>query len=583
MQSGEIIGGRYQIIAPLGEGGMANVYRAFDIILGREVALKIMRLDLSDDPIVQRRFENEIRASTELVNPHITQVYDYGDENGTQYLVTEYVAGTDLKRYELANYPLALTKVVNIMSQILEGVQAAHDEKIIHRDLKPQNILMALDGTAKITDFGIARAQSSYGMTQTNTAIGSVHYMAPEQVRGDRATPQSDIYSLGIMLFEMLTGHVPYDGETSVAVAVKHTTEKMPSVRGRDPRIPQALENVVMKATAKNPLDRYSSADEMRADLATALAPERLTEAKWVAPHELEDDEKTKVLPIKHANQVDHGMQKQMTTTVATQAKQSAVKGNQEVPPAQVKQKHDLRKKRFRRFGLGILITLLALLVGFVVYGALQPNKITVPDLRNESLTSVKAELKEDHLTLGQVKRVYSDDVKTGHVISSSPKAGKVVKQAAKIDLVISKGSKKVRFGDYTNENYDTVSEQLRTKGYSVTTRRQASGNVPAGYIIDQNIDPNKLVVPAKTAVIFTISTGPAYRVPNITKSSSSQQSSSVKASEDQSSTSSEKANQDKNEDGAVTDSSKPTDSQAESTNPTSPSEDSDKSNPQGH
>lgn len=560
MQSGEIVGGRYQIIAPLGEGGMANVYRAYDMILGREVALKIMRLDLRDDPIVQRRFENEIRASTELVNPHITQVYDYGDEDGTQYLVTEYVAGTDLKRYELANYPLPLTKVVTIMSQILEGVQAAHDEKIIHRDLKPQNILMALDGTAKITDFGIARAQSSYGMTQTNTAIGSVHYMAPEQVRGDRATPQSDIYSLGIMLFEMLTGHVPYDGETSVAVAVKHTTEKMPSVRERDPRIPQALENVVMKATAKNPLDRYASADEMRADLATSLSPERLTEAKWVAPHDVSDDEKTKVLPIKHLRQADQGVQKQMTTTVATQAQQSSTKPEPETTATSPQMKHNRRKKRYRRWAIGLLAAVLALMVGLLVYGALQPNQITVPDIRNESLTSVKAELKEDHLTLGQVKREYSDDVKSGHVISSSPAAGKVVKQNAKINLVVSKGSKKVRFGDYTNENYDTVSEQLRAKGYSVTTERQASGNVPAGYIIDQNIRPNKLVVPSKTAVVFIVSTGPAYRLPSTTNQSSVQESSSVESSHTES-TNSDKPDQ-QSRDNTATDPSKTQDHQ---------------------
>lgn len=251
MRINQLIGERYRIVEPLGEGGMANVYRAHDIILDRDVSLKLMRLDMRDDEDVRRRFNNEIAATSAILHPNIIQVYDYGEEGGSQYLVTEFVAGMDLKRYIAENWPIPVSRIVDIMQDILAGIAVAHQAGIIHRDLKPQNILISNEGEAKISDFGIARAQTSFGMTQTNTAIGSVHYMAPEQVRGEAASNRSDIYSLGIMLYEMITGHVPFDGETAVAIAVKHAQNPMPSVRDVDPRIPQPLENVIFKATAK--------------------------------------------------------------------------------------------------------------------------------------------------------------------------------------------------------------------------------------------------------------------------------------------------------------------------------------------
>lgn len=526
MQADQVIGGRYRIVAPIGEGGMANVYKVQDIILDRIVALKIMRLDMRDDPIVQKRFENEIRASTELVHPNITQVYDYGDEDGNQYLVTEYISGPDLKHYEKDNFPLPLTKVVNILTQVLSGIQEAHNHDIIHRDLKPQNILMTDDGTAKITDFGIARAQSSYGMTQTNTAIGSVHYMAPEQVRGEVATPQSDLYSLGIMLYELLAGKVPYDGETSVAVAVKHTTEPMPMVRDSDPRVPQALENVILKATAKNPSERYLSADDMREDLATVLSPDRMNEARWESPSAGENETATKVIST-----VDNALQEpanQKTATMMTAANSSAQRGSKakEKLPAEAPKNKSKKKRGKKRWLVVLSLLVVAIITGIVVYGQ-APTQATVPDINGSTLDEAKKELEDAHLKLGEVTRKNSDAVKSGKIMSVKPHVGEQVNRDSKVDLVVSSGARKIRFGDYRNEAFDSVSEQLKAKGYTITTTQQSSDTVPAGYIIEQDIEPDKKVVPSQTTVNFIISSGVAQtQVPSTPAPQSSRQTS---------------------------------------------------------
>ena len=275
---GKKFNGRYLILGNIGSGGMANVFLARDLILDREVAIKVLRYDFLNDQSAIRRFQREMLASTELVHPNIVTVYDAGQEGETQFLVMEYVKGMDLKRYIQTQYPIPYDRIVDIMQQILSAVALAHQHRIIHRDLKPQNILIDESGTVKITDFGIAVALSETSITQTNSMLGSVHYLSPEQARGSMATNQSDIYAIGIILYEMLTGKVPFDGESAVTIALKHFQEEIPSVRLYDRHVPQSLENVVLKATAKDPIDRYQSAEEMSADLATALDPSRLNE-----------------------------------------------------------------------------------------------------------------------------------------------------------------------------------------------------------------------------------------------------------------------------------------------------------------
>ena len=296
IDKGYLLGERYRIIDTLGEGGMANVYLAKDIILQRKVAVKVLRLDLQKDPQTEARFQREALATSELSHPNIVSVLDVGTDQGLPYMVMEYVDGPDLKEYIQQNYPLDLHQVINIMDQILSAVALAHKHNVIHRDLKPQNILMDKRGNIKIADFGIAVALNQSSVTQTNSIMGSVHYMSPEQTRGGMVTKQSDIYSLGIILYELITGHVPFSGDTPVAIALKHAQEPVPSIRQKNPEIPQALENVVLKATAKDPRDRYSSAQEMKEDLDTCLDYSRRNEPPFVASHDVSDDE-TIILP----------------------------------------------------------------------------------------------------------------------------------------------------------------------------------------------------------------------------------------------------------------------------------------------
>ncbi|WP_415710394.1 Stk1 family PASTA domain-containing Ser/Thr kinase, partial [Catellicoccus marimammalium] len=286
MEVGQKINGRYEIIRGIGSGGMAKVYLAYDLILNREVAVKILRFDFQNDPKALQRFQREALAASEIVHPNVVEIYDIGEDHGLQYIVMEYVKGTDLKTYIYENAPISFDKAVDIMQQILSAVAVAHQHRIIHRDLKPQNILINGAGECKITDFGIAVALSETSITQTSTLLGSVHYLSPEQARGANAIPQSDIYALGIILYELLTGKVPFDGESAVSIALKHFQEEIPSVRKVNPNIPQALENVIFKATAKDPNERYRSVNEMSEDLSTVLSATRVNEPVFLTKKE---------------------------------------------------------------------------------------------------------------------------------------------------------------------------------------------------------------------------------------------------------------------------------------------------------
>jgi serine/threonine-protein kinase len=497
MEKNRIIADRYRIIEPLGEGGMANVYHAYDLILQRDVSLKLLRVDLRDNPEVRRRFHNEIEATTELIHPNVIQVYDYGEENGLQYLVSEYVDGMDLKRYIAQRYPIPVTRVIDIMSEILSGVQAAHEHNIVHRDLKPQNILINTDGDVKITDFGIAQGELSNGMTKANSTIGSVHYISPEQVKGEPATTRSDIYALGIILFEMLAGHVPYDGETAVAIAVKHTSERLPYLRDEDPRLPQALENVIIRATAKNPRDRYVNVAEMRKDLATVMSPSRVDEERLVLPDEV-DDGQTKVmplpiLPISSATAEEAIADKVDNASVANQ-------------PGEAKPK---KKKMSRRKKILIVAGLIIVaILGLGIYGATAGAKETVPYVNGQTQKSAEKALQAAGFEVGKITKSPSTSVAEGKVISTNPKADAEVKKGSKINLIVSSGPASVRFGDYQNEKYTTVLAKLKAKGYSVTKKEKSSEDIPAGYIMSQSIDAESKVIPSETKVVFTVSTG---------------------------------------------------------------------------
>ena len=298
MMIGKRISGRYKILDMVGGGGMANVYLAHDMILDRDVAVKILRLDFANDEEFIRRFQREAQSATSLAHPNIVSIYDVGEEDDSiYYIVMEYVEGQTLKQYIQQAFTYSCFKdALNIMKQLTSAISHAHQNHIIHRDIKPQNILMDQNGNVKITDFGIAMALSATSITQTNSVLGSVHYLSPEQARGGMANNKSDIYSLGIVMFELLTGRLPFSGESAVSIALKHFQSETPSVRRWNPTIPQSVENIVLKATAKDPFHRYDSVEEMEDDIRTALRSEAdIDEPKFIIPV---DNDATKAIPI---------------------------------------------------------------------------------------------------------------------------------------------------------------------------------------------------------------------------------------------------------------------------------------------
>lgn len=490
METGYVLNGRYKIVNVLGEGGMANVYVAYDLILKRSVAVKLLRLDMRDDPTAVRRFQGEAMSLTELTDPHIVMIYDIGEEDGNQYLVMEYVKGMDLKQYIKQEYPFSLTRVLEIMQQILQAVGDAHQHGIIHRDLKPQNILIDQEGNVKITDFGIALAVSSSTLTKTNTVMGSVHYISPEQARGSIVTKQADIYSLGIILFEMLTGHVPYRGENAVSIIMKHYKEAMPSVRQEEPNVPQALENVVFHATAKDLRDRYTTVEQMAGDLRTCLSPGRVNESKWLPSFENDDETKVLLPPS--------------DSELSDKDQSLADEGFDQDQISKKTKKKWSKKKRW----LFVLSFLLVLLVGTGLSYAMIPKDTSVPQLKGMTTSEATESLKDANLKLGKVTKKYNNTYYFGQVIRTRPKAKTEIKEGTLVDVEISKGPKKEKFGDYTGQKYSQVKKELKKRGVTVQSEKVFSQKIPKGEIKSQSISAKKKVVMGETAVTFQVSQG---------------------------------------------------------------------------
>lgn len=500
---GKKFNGRYLILGNIGSGGMANVFLARDLILDREVAIKVLRYDFLNDQSAIRRFQREMLASTELVHPNIVTVYDAGQEGETQFLVMEYVKGMDLKRYIQTQYPIPYGRIVDIMQQILSAVALAHQHRIIHRDLKPQNILIDESGTVKITDFGIAVALSETSITQTNSMLGSVHYLSPEQARGSMATNQSDIYAIGIILYEMLTGKVPFDGESAVTIALKHFQEEIPSVRLYDRHVPQSLENVVLKATAKDPIDRYQSAEEMSADLATALDPSRLNEPAW---HPANHVEETKVLP---------NLTEQMPSVApAVEVTTPPEKDIEEKPKPEKKKNKDQKpksKKKWLFLGIVAVLVVGIAAIAFSVLGG-GKNEISVPDVSNLSESAARSKLQEAGLkAAGQTEEITSDKIPEGKVVKTNPEAKAIVQKGREVVLYISTGGHKIKMKNYTDMEYKEAVEalvKLDFKESNIKKKEEYSDTVEKGKIISQTPEANSEVTPDKTSVKFVVSKG---------------------------------------------------------------------------
>lgn len=457
IQIGKIFAGRYRIVKQIGRGGMADVYLAKDLILdGEEVAVKVLRTNYQTDPIAVARFQREARAMADLDHPHIVRITDIGEEDGQQYLAMEYVAGLDLKRYIKEHYPLSNEEAVRIMGQILLAMRLAHARGIVHRDLKPQNILLTPDGTAKVTDFGIAVAFAETSLTQTNSMLGSVHYLSPEQARGSKATFQSDIYAMGIIFYEMLTGHIPYDGDSAVTIALQHFQKPLPSVIAENPSVPQALENVVIKATAKKLSDRYQSVSEMYMDLSTSLSYNRRNEPKLVFDDASKAD--TKTLP-----KVPQSTLTSIPKAPAQEERPQSKKPTQPVAEPAPAPK-PAKKRKFKARYMILLASLLLVAASLVWILSRTPATIPIPDVAGQTVAEAKEALKKSKFEAGEEKSEASDTVAEGRVIRTDPEAGSGRKEGTKVNLVVSSGKQSFQLSNYVGRKYTDVVAELKEK-----------------------------------------------------------------------------------------------------------------------
>lgn len=486
---GKRLNERYKIVSLLGGGGMANVYLARDMILDRDVAIKVLRFDFANDEQFIKRFRREAQAATSLNHENIVSIYDVGEDEGVYYIVMEYVRGSTLKQYIQQHAPLSVPKALDIMEQLTSAIAHAHANRIIHRDIKPQNVLMDEHGKVKITDFGIAVALSSTTITQTNSVLGSVHYLSPEQARGGVATEKSDIYSLGIVMFELLTGRLPFSGESAVSIVLKHLQTETPSPKAWNPSIPQSVENVILKATAKDPFYRYQSVQEMNEDIRTALTPDRLHEAKFTIP---DDEEATKAVPIMKDSFIEK--------TIVREEKNEPEK-----EPAK-------EKKKKRWLGWFVALLLLAAIAGVSMFtwvpAVFFPKDVTVPDVTNEEYDKAVAKLSSLGFEIKETREIEDDEIKEGYVVRTEPKAGEVVKEGTAVTIYKSIGKQKVEFGDYVGQDFQTVEEQLKNEHFLIVRRIERYSEEPAGTILEQFPSPGEKVVPEETEVEFTVSAG---------------------------------------------------------------------------
>ena len=480
-----MVGNRYVIRRSIGEGGMADVYLAQDTILRREVAIKVLRGELNEDPVNLQRFQREANAITNLSHPNIVEVYDVGEADKKNYIVMEYVPGKTLKQLIKQRGALNPTEAINIMKQLVSATAHAHHNDIIHRDIKSQNVLIKDDGTVKLSDFGIASTgDSSQQLTQTDTVMGSVHYLAPELARGKAATAQSDIYSLGIVFFEMLTGDVPFHGDTAVQIALNHMHDDIPSVRAFNPNIPQSVENIVYRATAKEAEQRYSSADAMYDDLITCLDFSRSHEAK-----------------------------------VTFASTQKAAEKNTEIKPVARKVKKKKKTEDNNTLGTigAVIASLAALLLLLIVSGKISPpaKKVIVPDVINYEVEDAKTVLESYKLVIDNIIYEATEDVEKGHIIRINPKEGSEVNESEFITLYVSSG-KFYTVADYTGKSIDDIQPKLEGDGFTVQVSYVEDSSRSPGTITAQDVEAGTILDPTqKRNITFTVASAVTIQIPD--------------------------------------------------------------------
>ncbi|MNO21915.1 Serine/threonine-protein kinase PrkC [compost metagenome] len=505
---GHELGGRYQIIERVGGGGMALVYKAQDILLNRYVAIKVLRQQFVNDDEFIRRFRREAQSAASLSHPNIVSVYDVGQEDEVHYIVMEYVEGQNLNEIIKERAPLQVEESVRIASQIADALDHAHHNQIIHRDIKPHNILIGRNGRVKVTDFGIARAVSSTTITQTGSVVGSVHYFSPEHAKGVTTGEKSDLYSLGIVLYQMLTGRLPFLGESPISVALKHLQEHFDEPRTVNPMIPQSVENIILKSMRKNPNERYQSANEMLRDLETCLLPERRLESKLFFVEE-DDEDSTRIVPaIKPMNKAQSSGGSKLSRD--NQAYEE--RGDQK------------KKKSSNNAVLWVSLTVILLLamlgVAWYVNKMVTVPEVKVPGVINLIEAEAVTKLTESGLEVGTIKREYKEGVNEGIVYEQSKPEGTTVKEGSTIDFTVSIVKPLPKMPPLTGMSYAEAVEQLAQRGVDesrITKSEENNDEVESGKIFSQSPDANTDFDPETATIVLKISKGKEnIRMPNL-------------------------------------------------------------------
>lgn len=541
---GMLIGDRYEILDKIGTGGMSDVYKAKDHKLNRFVAVKVLKQEFSENTNFVSKFRVEAQAAAGLMHPNIVNVYDVGEEDGIYYIVMELVEGITLKNYIEKKSRLSIKEAISIAIQVSMGIEAAHNNHIIHRDIKPQNIIISKDGKVKVTDFGIAKAATSN--TITSNVMGSVHYTSPEQARGGFSDEKSDIYSLGCTMFEMLTGHVPFDGETTVAIAIKHIQEEMPSPREYVSEIPLCVEKIIFKCTQKSPDRRYQSMSELIVDLKKSLIT---PDEDFVTMVDVDASAATKAITEEDMAEIKEKTGSINVDEVHMRLNEDAARSKSRQKPLRTWEDEeeddeyeddeedededededdeydddDMDPKMERITTIlaivaAVIIGIIALVLVANAVGIFkgkdteEDQEEVVKDIEMVSVVGMdievaKVTLKELYV---EVETTYeeSDEVEENKVISQSINAGEMVAQGTKITLVVSSGTNAVDVPDVTGKARDEAIAELEAAGFRVTTDTDYDDDVEEGYVISQS--PNGSEKAAKTSTVtLIVSIGP--------------------------------------------------------------------------
>lgn len=486
---GKLLGNRYEILEQLGGGGMALVWKGKDTFLNRLVTIKVLRPEYASDQDFVRRFRREAQAVASLSHPNIVSIYDVGQENESHYLVMEYIDGESLKEMIRREAPLAPTRVIQLGRQIADALEHAHENNIIHRDVKPHNILITRGGRAKLTDFGIAQASAST-ITHTDTIIGSVHYISPEQAKGEPAGPKSDIYALGVVLYEMLTGQVPYQADGAIGVALKHIQEKPLSLREINPNVPEDLEKVVLRAMDKRPEKRHKSAKALGDDLVSIS-----DETKNMAAYDLADEEYTRVLPgpaiIKDEIKAGRPME------------EKPQKKKQMKPAAWVM--------------LGILVLLLTAGLIFALSSYLNVGEVKLPPVTGmKSAEAVK--VLEGYGLEVSISKQFHATIEKDQVISQQPEAGKIVKKGRPVVLVVSEGQDLVDVPNVIGQSYDEARFTLLNLQFQVNAPEYVYSNSIEKDLVAEQEPAGNNKAPRGSKIVLRISQGPKPQLQKVPK-----------------------------------------------------------------